>query len=334
VKRPEQRDTPASTPRRPRFGWPVLVAGALVTWSIWRRPDVATALVVLGGCFTLIERWRPLRSQPSAMRRTGAATDAAGFIVDEDLAGLGLAAALVVALPLARVALPREIPRYLAMQPVWLRWAEAFVVSEVSGYWGHRLSHEVPALWRFHQVHHSSREMDWLAPNRRHPVDVTFARFSTSLPVLVLGFAAPAVVGYFAVKRIQGLLVHANISCRLGWLERVVATPFFHHWHHSAEPGTWNRNYAGSIPAVDWLFGTLYLPGRWPHAYGCDNPAPDVGYLARLASPWKAAPSERVQRSHAAGAPESVVAVRPCPAALRHEGLVRPGATPCSPRTR
>jgi hypothetical protein len=55
------------------------------------------------------------------MRRTGAATDAAGFIVDEDLAGLGLAAALVVALPLARVALPREIPRYLAMQPGWLR---------------------------------------------------------------------------------------------------------------------------------------------------------------------------------------------------------------------
>jgi sterol desaturase/sphingolipid hydroxylase (fatty acid hydroxylase superfamily) len=283
-----------------------VVAGALVVWAICRRPDIAAALLVLGAGFTLIEAWRPLRAQPPAARRVGAATDAAGFIVDEVLAGLGLAAVLVVVLPVVRFVLPSELPRYVAMQPGWLRWAEAFVVSEVSGYWGHRLSHEIPTLWRFHRVHHSAPQLDWLAPNRRHPVDVVFARLSTALPVLALGFAAPAVIGYFALKRIQGLLVHANVNCRLGWLERVVATPFFHHWHHSAEPGTWNKNYAGSIPAVDWLFGTLHLPRRWPHAYGCDAPVPDVGYLARLASPWTASST-----------PE-----------------LRPGATPCSPRTR
>ena len=105
--------------------------------------------------------------------------------------------------------------------------AQAFAVSEVSGYWGHRMSHQLPVLWRFHRVHHSSRQLDWLAPNRRHPIDLVVARVSTSLPVLVLGFAAPAVVSYFALKRIQGLLVHANVKWRFGWLERVVATPFF-----------------------------------------------------------------------------------------------------------
>ena len=110
--------------------------------------------------------------------------------------------------------------------------------------------------------------------------------FSTSLPVLALGFTVPTVVTYFALKRLQGLFVHANVDLRLGVLERVVASPFFHHWHHSADPGTWNTNYAGSIPAVDWLFGTLHLPEEWPRSYGCDSEVPDTGYVNRLLSPW------------------------------------------------
>ena len=276
-------------PTRRRVQWPQVIAAAAVTGAGWWRPDIAAALILLGAAFTLVEHAQPLRAQRPAFRRVGAATDATSFIVDEVLAALGTAAVLAVTVPLSRLVLPSPIPGFLASQPAWLRWAEAFALSEVSGYWGHRLSHQVPTLWRFHRVHHSSPQLDWLAPNRRHPIDLVVARVSSSLPVLVLGFAAPAVVGYFAVKRIQGLLVHANVRWRFGWLERVFATPFFHHWHHSAEPGTWNSNYAGTIPAVDWLFGTLRLPDRWPQSYGCDAAIPDTGYVARLASPWTVA---------------------------------------------
>ena len=88
---------------------------------------------------------------------------------------------------------------------------------------------------------------------------------------------------------------------RLGELERVVATPFFHHRHHSAEPGTWNTNYAGSIPAVDWMFGTLYLPDRWPFTYGRDGPVANVGYVARVLSPW----SHRPKAANARLAPDA-----------------------------
>jgi sterol desaturase/sphingolipid hydroxylase (fatty acid hydroxylase superfamily) len=272
--------------------WCTVLAGALLVASVWTRPDVAAALVVLGAPFVLIERWRPLRAQPSAPRRIGAATDATGFVVDEVIAALGLAAVLVVVLPAAGRIVPPEVPRHLSAQPGWLRWVEACVISEISGYWGHRLSHEVPTLWRFHRVHHSAPQLDWLAPNRRHPIDVIVARTSTSVPVLMLGFSVPTVVTYFALKRIQGLFVHANVNLRFGALERVVATPFFHHWHHSDEPGTWNKNYAGSLPAVDWLFGTLHLPDRWPAAYGCDGAVPDTGYVARLLSPWRTGPEQ------------------------------------------
>ena len=269
--------------------WPALIAGALLAESVWTRPDIGAALVMLGAAFFLLECWRPLRAQQSALRRPGAATDATGFVVDEIVAGIGLTGVLLVVLPVVRQVMPADAPRYLSAQPGWLRWTEAFVVSEVSGYWGHRLSHQIPALWRFHRVHHSAPQLDWLAPNRRHPIDLIVARSSTSLPVLMLGFTVPTVITYFALKRIQGLFVHANVNLRFGPLERVVATPFFHHWHHSAESGTWNKNYSGSIPAVDWLFGTLYLPAHWPQAYGCEGSVPDSGYVARIVSPWKVA---------------------------------------------
>jgi sterol desaturase/sphingolipid hydroxylase (fatty acid hydroxylase superfamily) len=270
--------------------WATVAGAALVAWSVWQRLDIAIALLVLGLPLTLLERWRPLHHQRPAFRRTGAATDAASFVVNEVLAGVGLAAVLLVAVPVGRLVVPDALTRTLEVQPGWIRWLEAFVISEVCGYWGHRLSHEVPVMWRFHRVHHSAPELDWLAPSRRHPVDAVVARTSTALPVLVLGFAVPTVATWFALKRIQGLLVHANVDVRLGLLERIVATPFFHHWHHSAAPGTWNTNYAGSIPAVDWLFGTLHLPDRWPAEYGCDGPVPDVGYVDRLMSPWSRRP--------------------------------------------
>ena len=293
---------------QPRFGplaggrplrWATVVGAALVVCAVWQRVDIAFALLILGLPFTLLERFRPLRHQRPAFRRTGAATDAASFVVNEVLAGIGLAAVLLVGVPVGRFAVPDALTRTLEAQPEWSRWLEAFVISEVCGYWGHRFSHETPVLWRFHRVHHSATELDWLAPSRRHPVDAVVARTSTALPVLMLGFAVPTVATWFALKRIQGLLVHANVDVRLRALERVVATPFFHHWHHSAEPSTWNTNYAGSIPVVDWLFGTLHLPDRWPSTYGCDGSVPEVGYIDRVISPW----SERPNGANAAAVP-------------------------------
>lgn len=269
-------------------GWWALRLGAVALFgaSCALRPDVAVALVVLGGAFTLAERARPLHDQPAAVARSGAGTDAIHFVVDEVLAAAGLVAALWVLLPLVHLALPAVVPEAIRSQPAWAVWTESLLFAEVAGYWGHRLTHEVPFLWRFHRVHHSSPTLDWLSPNRRHPLDQVVARVAVALPVLAMGFAVPTVVAHFALKRIQGLLVHANVDLRLGPLEWLVATPHFHHWHHSNDPGTWNRNYAGQLPLVDWVFGTHQRPEGWPATYGCDGYVPPRGYLAQLLAPW------------------------------------------------
>jgi sterol desaturase/sphingolipid hydroxylase (fatty acid hydroxylase superfamily) len=42
----------------------------------------------------------------------------------------------------------------------------AILLGDLLTYWGHRLQHRVPFLWRFHAVHHSSTTLDWLAAHR------------------------------------------------------------------------------------------------------------------------------------------------------------------------
>ena len=50
--------------------------------------------------------------------------------------------------------------------------AVGLLLFELGGYAYHRLAHAVPALWRLHEIHHSSETMDWLASFRQHPLEI------------------------------------------------------------------------------------------------------------------------------------------------------------------
>lgn len=251
--------------------------------AAWRRPDVVIGLVVLGAAFGLIERRWPITPQP--FLRAGWQTDVVHFLVDQVGGGLLLGLAVLVLVPVFEPLLPNLD----TLLPANGRFMAALVVGELTGYWGHRLMHRVPALWKLHAVHHSSPTMDWLAPNRRHLLDTALGQAFSVVPLLALGLKRPEVATWFVLSRAQGLFVHANIRCHLPIVRWFVATPEFHHWHHSSDPSVYNRNFAGQTPIVDWLFGTLYLPTRsWPAAYGLDAGAGilPAGYLQQLWWPF------------------------------------------------
>ena len=129
--------------------------------------------------------------------------------------------------------------------------------------------------------------MDWLAASRVHPVDQTFIRCCGVLPVYLLGFTKETFGLLIVFGGLLAIFVHANIRWRFGWLEWLFPTPAFHHWHHANEgAASANKNLAGTLPFVDWLFGTLYLPKRMPTRYGIDESMP-AGYLAQLAQPFR-----------------------------------------------
>ena len=207
---------------------------------------------------------------------------------------------LLLSVPLAFVAwgvhrlIPGSFTSAIAAWPAWLRISAALVIGDVGFYWGHRLSHEIPWLWRFHAIHHSAEDLDFLVNTRAHPVDMVFTRLCGLVPLYILGLAAPLrgsvsliPVLVLLVGTTWGFFVHANVRWRFGPLEFLVATPAFHHWHHTNDGPTYvNKNFAPMLPWVDKIFGTLYLPAdQRPTRYGIDEKlAP--GLLGQLFEPF------------------------------------------------
>ena len=69
--------------------------------------------------------------------------------------------------------IPSSFRAAVASQPWWLQALEVIVLSDVLVYWGHRLQHAIPLLWRFHSIHHSAEHLDWMAAHREHPLDLS-----------------------------------------------------------------------------------------------------------------------------------------------------------------
>lgn len=160
--------------------------------------------------------------------------------------------------------------------------------TDLIQYWLHRAFHRVPALWRFHAVHHSAKSMDWIAGARMHFLEIIVLRGVTALPMFTLGFDPAAIQIYLLIVYFYSAFIHANIGWNLRAVEPLVATPRFHHWHHGEEREAIDVNFAIHFPLFDRLFGTHHMPeGRWPKAYGIGgHPVPN-GYWKQFLYPFQ-----------------------------------------------
>jgi sterol desaturase/sphingolipid hydroxylase (fatty acid hydroxylase superfamily) len=180
-----------------------------------------------------------------------------------------------------------EFQQAVAAQPVALQVLQMILVIDLATYWVHRAFHTVPWLWSFHAIHHSSRELDWLAGSRMHPVDVVVTRAVAFLPVFLLGFAPAALYAYLAFVSFHAVFIHANVRWRFPVLRWILATPEYHHWHHTSDDEGIDKNFAAFLPLWDVLFGTAHLPDYWPRNYGTTRFQPPETYLGQLAYPFR-----------------------------------------------
>ncbi|MBS1796646.1 MAG: sterol desaturase family protein [Acidobacteria bacterium] len=234
---------------------------------------------------TPLERLFALRREQKIFR-AGWRTDVVHFLVDRFLIDAGSAVLILILMVFWHWIVSPDFQAGVAAQPFLLQFFEAVLVVDIIGYFYHRWTHTSPFLWKIHSVHHSPTQMDWLAGARIHPLDQIFHRAVTFVPLYALGFTKETFGAYLVFGAIQALFIHSNVRFRFGFLRWIVATPEYHHWHHSRDPEAQNKNFAGQLPFLDWIFGTAYLPkNKRPQAYGISEPMPP-GYWAQLKYPF------------------------------------------------
>ena len=89
-----------------------------------------------------------------------------------------------------RVAAHRVVD--LSGQAWWVQGILAFLSAELVMYAWHRALHQVPALWRIHQTHHSAEEVDLWGAFYFHPLGMLAWTFTGSL---ALGFSSVTELG-------------------------------------------------------------------------------------------------------------------------------------------
>jgi len=256
-------------------------------------------LLVAAAVFVPFERLAAANRAQRVFRR-GWATDALTGVAN----GLLLYTVLLVVLGgvnVAAAALAPALRAWAHARPLWAQALVAIAAGDLGIYAIHRLQHRVPWLWRFHAVHHSAEEMDWLVALRFHPFDLFLTRAASLAPLIALDLAPAAIAVCVAVFGWQSWLVHANVRVKYGPLRWALVSPQFHHWHHAAERDAYDTNFASLLACWDVLFGTARLPRDLePERYGASESVP-AGYVARLSYPFRRATPAAAARERASG---------------------------------
>lgn len=260
-----------------------------------RIASLFVVLLVLSMFFWLVESlFAANRDQPRLPRRRGFRTDLTYWFITplltRSISQIGLALILVAIYrenfaDIRAMLATRE--NWLSGQPGWLQALEMLAVGDCIAYWTHRWFHG-RRLWKFHAIHHCSKDLDWLSSVRVHPVNDWLSRWIQVSVLVVAGFSPLAVAAYVPFLTFYAVFLHANVSWGFGPLGRLIASPKFHRWHHTSEEEGLDKNFAGLFPLYDKLFGTYYMPkGRLPERFGLKNDDVPEGFLSQFAYPFR-----------------------------------------------
>jgi sterol desaturase/sphingolipid hydroxylase (fatty acid hydroxylase superfamily) len=246
------------------------------------------AILVLALIFVPLERLIPLRAEQGPFRKNWF-NDAVYLLLNGLLIRIGFILVVGAVMTGVHSLVPDAVALAVGSQPLWLQTVEIIVLADIGYYLAHRAFHTVPFLWKFHAIHHSIEEMDWLATHRVHPVDQIVTAAISLIPVYAAGFSGSAVALFAVCYQVHAVLIHSNIRLDFGPLKWIFASPRFHHWHHANEPQAYDKNFAAQLAIIDVIAGTLFLPRRMPKRYGTDDPVPDL-YHQQLVYPFRRQP--------------------------------------------
>jgi sterol desaturase/sphingolipid hydroxylase (fatty acid hydroxylase superfamily) len=161
---------------------------------------------------------------------------------------------------------------YKVESTIWV-YIIAFIALDFSGYWVHRLSHQINFFWNKHAIHHSSEEFN-LACALRQSIS-TFVNLFTVflLPAALLGVDGKVIATVAPLHLFAQFWYHTVYIRNMGFLEKIIVTPAHHRVHHAINPEYIDKNHSQIFIIWDKLFGTFQeeLPNV-PPVYGITRP--------------------------------------------------------------
>ena len=266
------------------------VSAIVVIVSVLSAPKLLVGLGVAGALGASLETLLPARRSRRGARNW--MTDLTHAIGNRTLILPVVGLLTTLTGPLVHSLTPEAVRDGFHSTGWYVQLVVLFTLTDLANYWIHRAMHTVPALWRLHRVHHSTERLDWLATTRGHPLDLAITLTIVAVPSYALG-AATQGAALITFLYLYPFLLHTNARVRLRHVDRVLVTPRFHHWHHSADRVAHGRNLGSVLTVWDRLFGTALIIDDLPARYGTsDRGLADGTYVAHLLSP--------VRSSHAA----------------------------------
>lgn len=159
----------------------------------------------------------------------------------------------------------------LSWRPDWWSGVPGLVIDIVVLdcwiYFWHRANHVIPALWRFHEVHHLDNFLDASSALRFHFGEVFLSAMVRGPVIFLLGLPWTSVVAFETLLALATIFHHSNVKIP-AWLERplsmVMVTPSIHWVHHHAIRRDTDSNYSTFLSVWDRIFASRSATMRTP----------------------------------------------------------------------
>lgn len=238
-----------------------------MTVDSWR---IASVGFVVAGAILLIvlERLFPY-TQGQRFFRKGFFNDFALYTIAQSYV-LGIAISYLIEIIDTTTGLSRL--QLVTAWPVWVQLVVFLLIHDLYIYWFHRWQHRSPYLWRIHEAHHSTAEVDWLSGSRSHSLEILINQTIEFAPLVLLGAPPEVAILKGAIDAVWGMYIHSNINVHSGSLQYIFNGPEMHRWHHASDEEAHNKNFSTKIAVWDWLFGTAHFPReKKPSGYGLSD---------------------------------------------------------------
>lgn len=144
--------------------------------------------------------------------------------------------------------------------PKFLETTLAVVLLDYTLYIWHVLTHKLPFLWRFHQVHHADLDLTASTAIRFHFGEMTISVAFRAGQILLIGVSPKALQIWQSLLFLSVFFHHSNVRLPKGFeekLEKIIVTPRLHGIHHSEKIEEMDSNWSSGLSIWDSLHGTF-----------------------------------------------------------------------------